>query len=402
LKLTKYRRLAIAMVGAGALALIAGPATAHQHNGNPLAPNDPVNGRHDVIVESGGVPKTVSLVRSKVDGCVSNTAEYTPPAPACATPSIVDISAPNFNGTANQAITVLLCNAKRAAGTDQGGDNDPTGGCDIGNGKGLENPPAAVAGSGTFALDANGDLTGGVGNVPANGKIPLTLTSCNGNATTPGTPLLGLADGLTPLGASEPCENGNATTTCPPTQGQISSGWTCIVTVAEFTGLSAGAHVGFRQLNMKSPIPTKLCDLPPTNGVFVACGTTIPAGQPVQLSGVRFPCKTIQPDDPAVTGNQAACQVAHTNKTVLVKRNSTSAIEFSVTPTSQTAGLNGDYTVTFNMPNVAVDGELYKLVPHAQDCTFSQGSAGFAPPNDWRVKTCESGKFNAAGPSVKQ
>jgi hypothetical protein len=200
------------------------------------------------------------------------------------------------------------------------------------------------------------------------------------------------------------CTNGNATTTCPPTQGQISSGFTCIVTVAEFdaVALTAGDHVGFRQINLKSPIPIMTCDLPPTNGVFVACGATIPAGQPVRLTGVRFPCKTIQPDDPAVVGNQGSCQVAQTGKTVLVKRNSTSVIEFSVVPTSQTAGLNGDYTLTFNMPNVAVDGDLYKLVPHAADCVFSQGSAGLAPPNDWRVKTCESGKFNAAGPSVKQ
>ena len=397
MKLKKYRRLAVAVVGAGILALVAGPAAAHQQNGNPAGPADPVDGRHDIVVESGGVPKTVSLVRSKADGCAFNTAQFS--APACATPSIIDISAPDFNGTGSVQVTMLLCNGKIAAGTDAGGDNNPTGGCDFANGRGLAGPPVIVAGSGTFTQDANGDLTGGTGGVPASGRIPLTLTSCNG-ATGSGIP-----DIVTPLGAPSACTNANTTATCPPTQGQISTGFTCIVTVAEFdpVALTPGAHVGFRQLNMKSPIPTKLCDLPPTNGVFVACGATIPAGQPVRLNGVRFPCKTIQPDDPGVVGNQGACQVAHTNKTILVKRNSTGLLEgAAITPTSQTAGLNGDYEITFNMPNVAFDGELYKLVPHAQDCTFSQGSAGLAPPEDWRVKTCESGKFNAAGPSVKQ
>jgi hypothetical protein len=399
LKFRKYRRLAVAIVGAGILALVAGPATAHQQNGNPAAPADPVNGRHDVIVESGGVEKTVSLVRSKADGCAHNTAEYTPPAPACATPSIVDISAPNFNGTPNVDVTMLLCNGKIAAGTDAGGDNNPTGGCDFANGRGLENPPVSIGGSGVFGLDAGGDLTAGQNNVPANGRIPLTLTSCNGGTGS------GIPDLLTGLGSSSPCINPNATATCPPTQGQILTGFTCIVTVAEFdaVALTPGAHVGFRQLNMKSPIPTKLCDLPPTDGNFVACGATIPAGQPVRLNGVRFPCKTIQPDDPAVVGNQGSCQVAHTNKTILIKRQSTGLLEGpAITPTSQTAGLNGDYQITFNFPNVTFDGELYKVVPHAQDCAFSQGSAGLAPPNDWRVKTCESGKFNAAGFSVKQ
>ena len=45
------------------------------------------------------------------------------------------------------------------------------------------------------------------------------------------------------------------------------------------------------------------------------------------------------------------------------------------------------------------DGELYKVVPHAQDCIFNQGASTTDPnfPN-----SCESGKFNAAGTSVKQ
>ena len=385
MKPSSFRRLAagVAMVGAGALALLVGPASAHQYNGNPAAPPDPVDGRHDVSVKSGGVEKTVSLVRSKADGCSFNTSPY---GPACATPSIVDVTAPTFDGTPNQGVTVLLCNGKRAATTDQGGDDDPLGACDFANGRGLSSIPGFPASSGTFTLTAGGDLTS---------SVPLTLTSCNG-ATGSLVP-----DLLTAFGGPT-CSNGNTTTTCPPTQGQISTGWTCVVPVAEFDpiALTPGAHVGFRVFNMKSPIPTKLCDLPPTNGVFVACGATIPAAQPVRLTGVRFPRKTIRPDDPVATGNQASCLVAHTNKTILIKRNSTGLLEGgAITPTSQTAGLNGDYTITFNMPNLAFDGELYKLVPHAQDCVFNQGPSTTDPnfPN-----SCESGKFNAAGPSVKQ
>jgi len=84
-KLTRHRRLAagIALVGAAALGL-AGPVGAHQFDGNPAAPSDPVNGRHDMSVKSNGVEKEVSLVRSKADGCSFNTAPY---GPACATPT---------------------------------------------------------------------------------------------------------------------------------------------------------------------------------------------------------------------------------------------------------------------------------------------------------------------------
>ena len=51
------------------------------------------------------------------------------------------------------------------------------------------------------------------------------------------------------------------------------------------------------------------------------------------------------------------------------------------------------------MPDLLHDGELYKLVSHAQDCVFNQGASTTDPnfPN-----SCESGKFNAAGTSVKQ
>ena len=331
MKLTKHRRLAagIALVGAAALGL-AGPVGAHQFDGNTAAPSDPVNGRHDVSVKSGGVEKEVSLVRSKPDGCSFNTAPY---GPACATPSIVDVSAPAFGGTPSQGVTVLLCNGKFAANTDSGGMGDTTSGCDAANARGLSSVPGFPASSGTFTLDGSGNLTGGTGGVPASGNIPLTLTSCNG-ATGSMVP-----DQVTALGAGT-CNNAQPTATCPPTQGQISTGFPCIVTVAEFDpiALTAGAHVGFRVFNMKSPIPTKLCDPPGAPVSFGACGATIPAGTSVQLTGVRFPCKTIQPDDPAVPGNQGSCFAAWSNKTILIKRNSTGLLEGPITPTSQTAG----------------------------------------------------------------
>jgi len=385
-KLTRHRRLAagIALVGAAALGL-AGPVGAHQFDGNPAAPSDPVNGRHDMSVKSNGVEKEVSLVRSKADGCSFNTAPY---GPACATPSIVDVSAPTFGGTPGQGVTILLCNGKFAAGTDSGGMGDPTSGCDAANGRGLSSIPGFPASSGIFTLDGSGNLTGGSGGVPPSGNIPLTLLSCNG-ATGSHVP-----DQITALGGPT-CNNLNATSTCPPTQGQISTGFPCVVTVAEFdpNALTPGAHVGFRVFNMKSPIPTKLCN-------NTTCGATISAGTVVKVTGVRFPCKTIQPDDPAVSGNQGSCFAAWTTKTILLKRVSNGALT-GVTPSSQTAGVNGDYTVTFTVPAGLVSGENYKIVPHAPSCTFNQGSAGYGGTSSWLVRACESGLFNAAGALFK-
>ena len=377
MKLMKYRRLVatVGLVGAGAMALLTGPALAHQQNGNPdpTNPADPNStpGRHDVTIS-----KAVSLIRSKADGCSFNTAPY---GPACATPSTVNVSAPTFGGTPGQGVTVLLCNGKRAAGTDSGGDNDPLGGCDFANGRGLSSIPGFPASSGVFTLDGSGNLPG---------TVTLTLTSCNG-ATGSGVP-----DLLTAFGGPT-CNNSNATTTCPPTQGQISNGWTCVVPVAEFdpNALTPGTHIGFRVVNMKSPIPTKLCN-------NVACGATISAGTVVKVTGVRFPCKVVVPDDPGTAGAQGTCLTAWTTKTLLLKRVSNGALT-GVTPSSQTAGTNGDYTVTFTVPAGLVSGENYKIVPHAPTCTFNQGNAGYASPNNWLVKSCESGAFNAAGALFK-
>ena len=72
-----------------------------------------------------------------------------------------------------------------------------------------------------------------------------------------------------------------------------------------------------------------------------------------------------------------------------------------VTPSSQTAGVNGDYTVTFTVPAGLVSGENYKIVPHAPSCTFNQGSAGYGGTSSWLVRACESGLFNAAGALFK-
>src|SRR4029079_9207360 len=120
------------------------------------------------------------------------------------------------------------------------------------------------------------------------------------------------------------------------------------------------------------------------------------------------PCKVILPDDPSIAGGQGACVTAWTNKTILMKRQLTGLLEgVAIPPPSQTAGVNGDYVLTFAMPTLLHPGELYKIVPHAPDCPgaapgFNQGNAGFATPNNWEVKSCESGKFNAAGVTFKQ
>jgi hypothetical protein len=77
---------------------------------------------------------------------------------------------------------------------------------------------------------------------------------------------------------------------------------------------------------------------------------------------------------------------AHTNKTILLKRVSTGAlVPGAITPSSQSATVNGAYVITFTMPAVPAPGELYKIVPHAQSCSYP----------------CESGNFNAAGKLIR-
>jgi hypothetical protein len=102
----------------------------------------------------------------------------------------------------------------------------------------------------------------------------------------------------------------------------------------------------------------------------------------VKVTGTQFPCKTVIADDPSTPTYDGACIAAHLNKTILIQRVSTATlVPGAIVPTSQTANVNGNYTVTFNMPAVPAPGETYKIIAHAQTCTFP----------------CESGSFNAAG-----
>jgi hypothetical protein len=94
---------------------------------------------------------------------------------------------------------------------------------------------------------------------------------------------------------------------------------------------------------------------------------------------------------------------------VLVKRVKTGLLEGSaitpVRPGSFTGAVNGQYTLFFAMPTLVHPGETYKLIPHAPACPppgFDQGNAGYGGTSSWRVKSCESGRFNAAGVTVVQ
>ena len=62
---------------------------------------------------------------------------------------------------------------------------------------------------------------------------------------------------------------------------------------------------------------------------------------------------------------------------------------------------DGRYDITFTMPNVigVGSGDAYRFVPHAPDCTFSQGPS-VTDPNFPNV--CESAKLNAGGVKLFQ
>jgi hypothetical protein len=455
------------MVGGAVLGLLGGPVSAHNQNGNPSAPTDtdPGGGRHDVTAI-----RVVNVDRTKPDPCSFNTAPYGPAcatprtrvSPAAGTTStssmmisiaccfflptdvgrtitgsnivagtiitaytnsyvtissfpttttstasftvVLDpiiVRAPTFDGThsTTQHVSILLCNDQIIDSTGNGGAGDLLNGCDYANAVGLA-PLASgfPASSGTLTLDASGNLTS-----PA--TVQLNPSSCNG-ASGSLTP-----DLLTALSGPTCTNNAEPTATCPPTQSQIAAGRTCRILVAEYdptVTFALGTHVGYRVTNMKSPIPTKLCDPPGGPVSFGACGATIAPGTSVKLTGLRFPCKVIHPDDPIVSGNQGSCLAAWADKTILIKRSATGSLEGGkITPTSQTASVNGDYVVTFTFPTLLHPGELYKVVPHAPTCPppfFNQGNAGYNDGglNTWIVNSCESGSFNAAGSSVKQ
>jgi hypothetical protein len=438
----KYRRLAagIGLVGAGALALLAGPASAHQWNGNPSMPasnsdeTPPVgaDGSHPITMTksdnanpAGGAANSIS--KSRPAGCDSNGGSFA--GGTCNVERVtMNMESPSYGGVASHQVTGLVCNSKLAAPTVDGGGDDPLNSCDFANGRGLAS--IGVVGSGLIFLDGSGNLPstaddGQCSNDPdlcngaggrATAGIQIHSPSCVVN-TNPSASSTVFDGGLSAFAQSS-CSNANQNAVCPPNPSHISGGWGCIVTIAEFdsTALTADDHVGFRTLQMKPPIPVSsettpnvIVSVPPTcNGGACTAGPSgsygpIAPGVDVKVTGRRFPCRVVRPDDPATVGAQNACIGAWTTKTMLVKRISTQLLEPSATVLSQTAGVDGNYTVTFDMPNVVGSGfaDSYRFVPHAVACTFSQGDSPYengpqvGPP--FLPNTCESQLHNASG-----
>jgi hypothetical protein len=440
----KYRRLVagVGLVGAGALALLAGPASAHQWNGNPAAPGSTLDetppvgpdGKHVINMTlsdndalAGGYvfsPHAANSVsKSRAPGCDSNGGSFA--GGPCAVQHVrFNLDSPAFGGVANHGVTALMCNGKLAAPTEDGGSNSPTTACDFSNGRGLNS--IGVVDSGTLTLDGSGNLpanpdsgqcTNDPGLACGDPGVQLNVTSCVTNGIG-GGPFDG---GLSGLGNAS-CSNGNPNVTCPTNPQVIKDGWTCIVTIAEFdpVALTPGDHVGFRTIQMKPPIPLQteaaggaVTAAPPLcNGVACPFNASpgvnaygpIAPGVSVKITGSRFPCKTIQPDDPTTLGAQNTCLTAVSGKSVLVKRISNQTLEFQpngATITNQTFFTDGRYTITFTMPNVLGVGanDAYRFVPHAPDCVFNQGASVTNPnyPN-----TCESPKLNASGIKMYQ
>jgi hypothetical protein len=163
---------------------------------------------------------------------------------------------------------------------------------------------------------------------------------------------------------------------CPPTPNAIAAGWTCAVQVRDPDTLSQPTHAGYRTVHLKSPIPSIACG-------GSSCPQLIPTGTQVTVTGVQFPCRVRRLDDTVGTPNvyDGSCIGKWVNKTIFIKRVSTQTIVATVTPTSQTSGFDGSYSITFTMPSVPAGGQQYKIIPHSPDCSFP----------------CDSGKFNAAG-----
>jgi hypothetical protein len=438
LKLMKYRRLAagIGLAGAGALALLAGPASAHQWNGNPSMPASnsdetaPVgaDGSHPITMtlrtnnNPTGAHNSVS--KSRTAGCDSNGGSFA--GGTCAVERIVfNMQSPAFGGVPGHQVTALMCNSKLAAPTVDGGGDDPLNSCDFANGRGLAG--ISVVGSGVIFLDGSGNLASTAddgqcstdpdlcGN-PNKAGVQLQAPSCVTN-TNPSAASTVFDGGLSAFAQSS-CSNANRNAVCPPNTAHIGEGWGCIVTFAEFdsVALTADDHVGFRTIQMKPPIPVSseltannIVTVNPTcNGGACPVGASgsfgpIAPGVDVKITGRRFPCRVVRPDDPATIGAQNACIGAWTTKTLLVKRITTQLLEPSPTVISQTAAVDGNYTITFDMPDVVGSGfaDSYRFVPHAVACTFSQGDSPYengpqvgAPflPN-----TCESQLHNASG-----
>ena len=306
-----------------------------------------------LVVESPAAPanhaitvsKTVSLELSKPNPCSQNFG------PACTTPSEVTVSAPAYGGHPNASVMIVLCNRQvltepNVDGT--GGDGDPLGACDFGNGLGV---------SGSINLDASGNLPG-----PFTLQLPsdYRLTGIDGQPS-PNT------DGL-----------------CPPTSAQLAAGWTCSIVVAEFDPSHPGrtpAAVGFKDVFVRSPVPTLQCG-------GAACPNPTTPGTVVTMTGVRFPCKVITPDNPATSTYDGLCSTrwgAAGDLTVLLKNNTTGALT-AVTPKSVVTNVNGNYTVTFTMPALTTGSGLYKVFAHAGACSGA----------------CQTANFNASGASLRR
>jgi hypothetical protein len=421
---TSFRRLAacVGLVGAGALGMLTGPAIAHRWDGHPSAPPQTGFGVHPITMTlgtAGSAPNSVS--KSRPAGCDSNDSG---PGGAyaggtCNVEHItLNLIAPTYGGTANHTVAALMCNGKLAAPTSGGGGGDTYNGCDWANARGLAS--VGIVGSGAISLNASGNLDStaddgqcssdpdlcGPGTKPG---IQIDAPSCVTNNAV-GHEGEAFDGGLAAVTQGS-CANTNRNATCPPNPSHLAEGYACIVALSEFdpVALTTDDHLGFRVVQMKPPIPVSseavantIVSVPPTcNGGACPVGPSgsygpIATGVDVKITGRRFACKTIQPDDLATPGQQGTCLVAHTAKTVLVKRITTQLLEPSATVLSQTAGLDGSYTITFDMPNVVGSGfgDSYRFVPHAPDCAFSQGPSVTNPdyPN-----TCQSPRLNASG-----
>jgi hypothetical protein len=298
--------------------------------------------------------KAVSLVRSSPDPCRQNYS-----GPACTAPAGVTVSAGAFDGDPNHPVVVALCNGQALTGAEadgSGGDGDIFGGCDFGNAVGygsLVAPFSSVPGSGSLSLDSSGNLPGAVSLQFPSGSF----TAYGGSASS------------------------NANAVCPPTPAQIAAGWSCVVYVAELDPSDPGGPplaASFRRVYLKPPAPVVTCGGGP-------CPNPIPSGTVVTMTGTQLPCKVVQPDNRSTLVYDGACATPWglTNDlAVLLKR--PGFLATTVPATSITTAVNGNYTLRFTMPPRPSGAGAYKLVVHAEACSFP----------------CDSGKLNVTPVAV--
>lgn len=345
----KLRRLVLVVsLLSGSVLTASNPVTAHVVDGNPASTDE-----HQVSVS-----RNVNYAYSQPHPCSENYG------PGCSVHKDVlsILKAMKWDGVPNDSVRIALCNLQvvtppvgRGA---QDGFGDPARGCDWGNAR-------------VSQLDSDGECCVGA---PHGFELQMpsskTLSQYSDYPTSNSCRDRNDGSGITGC-------NTQPAAVCPPTPSQIAAGWTCVVEISDpNTPARQPTHGGYRSLYLKSPIPSMACG-------GAACPSAIPTGTVVTVSGVQFPCKITQPDDTVGTPNvyDGTCLKRWTNKMIWLKRASTKTIEARVTPTSQTAGFDGSYSVTFVMPSVRVGGEGYKIVTHAPDCS---------PP-------CDSGTFNAFG-----